>query len=76
MKNYRRFKEWFQQLAHDRNVGNQSLVQNSTQIEMREISAGATLVWQVSIYVYSIGMKQDEMCDTTACDTPTLFLGS
>ena len=51
MKNYRQFKEWFQQLAHDRNVGNQSLVQNSTQIEMREVSAGAVLVWQVRSYI-------------------------
>ena len=48
MKKYQQFKEWFQQLAHDRNVNGQSLVQNSAQIEMREVNAGAILVWQVS----------------------------
>lgn len=48
MKNYQRFKEWFQQMAHDSNVHSQPMVLNSTQIEVREVNAGAALVWQVS----------------------------
>lgn len=50
MKNYQQFREWFQQLARDRNFDDQSLVQNSAQIEMREVNAGAALVWQVSLF--------------------------
>jgi len=48
MKNYQRFKEWFQQMAHDSTVHSQPMVLNSTQIEVREVNAGAALVWQVS----------------------------
>ena len=65
MKNYQQFKEWFQQLVHDRSFGGQSLVQNSAQIEMREVNAGAALVWQVSLF---------SSCHAVGCMFAPLFL--